>query len=78
MRTVYTDLPFLEEFLTPEFALRHRLLLPEDLPRFEEAKRALLFRLTNLGYPVVELLDANYGNRGEPSWSTSTRGWSWT
>jgi stage V sporulation protein R len=65
VRTVYTDLPFLEEFLTPEFALRHRLLLPEDLPRFEEAKRALLFRLTNLGYPVVELLDANYGNRGE-------------
>ncbi|WP_337843817.1 SpoVR family protein [Thermus sp.] len=65
VRTVYTDLPFLEEFLTPEFALRHRLLSPEDLPRFEEAKRALLFRLTNLGYPVVQLLDANHGNRGE-------------
>lgn len=65
VRTVYTDLPFLEEFLTPEFALRHRLFSPEDLPRFEEAKRALLFRLTNLGYPVVQLLEANYGNRGE-------------
>ncbi len=65
VRTVYTDLSFLEEFLTPEFALRRGLLSPEDLPRFEEAKRALLFRLTNLGYPLVELVDANYQNRGE-------------
>lgn len=65
VRTIYTDLPFLEEFLTPEFALRQGLLSPEDLPRFAEAKRVLLFRLTNLGYPIVELLDANYQNRGE-------------
>lgn len=65
VRTVHTDVSFLEEFLTPEFALRQRLLAPEDLPRFAEAKRALLFRLTNLGYPIVELLDANHANRGE-------------
>nr|WP_277621105.1 SpoVR family protein [Thermus arciformis] len=65
VRTVYTDLNFLEEFLTPEFALRRGLVSPEDLPRFAEAKKALLFRLTNLGYPIVELLDANHQNRGE-------------
>uniref|UniRef100_A0A7C2C362 Stage V sporulation protein R n=1 Tax=Thermus islandicus TaxID=540988 RepID=A0A7C2C362_9DEIN len=65
VRTVHTDVSFLEEFLTPEFALRQRLLAPEDLPRFAEAKQALLFRLTNLGYPIVELLDANHANRGE-------------
>lgn len=65
VRTVHTDISFLEEFLTPEFALRQRLLAPEDLPRFAEAKQALLFRLTNLGYPIVELLDANHANRGE-------------
>ncbi|MCX7849164.1 SpoVR family protein [Thermus sp.] len=65
VRTIYTDLAFLDEFLTPEFALRQRLIPPEDLPRFVEAKQALLFRLTNGGYPVVELLDANHANRGE-------------
>jgi len=65
VRTVHTDISFLEEFLTPEFALGRRLLALEDLPRFPEAKRALLFRLTNMGYPIVELVDANYGNRGE-------------
>ncbi|WP_117237191.1 SpoVR family protein [Thermus sediminis] len=65
VRTVHTDISFLEEFLTPEFALRQRLIAPEDLPRFQGAKRALLFRLTNMGYPIVELVDANYGNRGE-------------
>ena len=65
VRTVHTDISFLEEFLTPEFALRRRLLDLEDLPRFSEAKKALLFRLTNMGYPIVELWDANYGNRGE-------------
>lgn len=65
VRMAYTDLPFLEEFLTPEFALRHHLVEPEELPRFAEAKEALLRRLTNLGYPIVELVDANYGNRGE-------------
>ncbi|MFD3005479.1 SpoVR family protein [Thermus tengchongensis] len=65
VRTVHTDLSFLDTFLTPEFALRQRLLNPEDLPRFAEAKKALLFRLTNGGYPIVELVDANHGNRGE-------------
>lgn len=65
VRTIHTDLGFLDSFLTPEFALRQRLISPEDLPRFAEAKKALLFRLTNAGYPIVELVDANYGNRGE-------------
>ncbi|MEZ0348536.1 MAG: SpoVR family protein [Thermus sp.] len=65
VRTLHTDLSFLEEFLTPEFALRQRLLSPEDLETFPQAKKALLFRLTNAGYPIVELLDANYQNRGE-------------
>ncbi len=74
VRRAYTDLPFLEEFLTPEFALRRGLIHPapedpesleEALEGFSRAKKALLFRLTNGGYPVVELWDANYKNRGE-------------
>ncbi|MDM7324142.1 MAG: SpoVR family protein [Thermus sp.] len=65
VRTIHTDLSFLDSFFTPEFALRQKLLPPEDLPRFTEAKKALLFRLTNGGYPIVELVEANYGNRGE-------------
>lgn len=65
VRTVYTDLGFLEEFLTSEFALRRGLIAPKDLDRFQQAKRHLLFRLTNAGYPIVWLLDANYKNRGE-------------
>ncbi|MGQ9692790.1 MAG: SpoVR family protein [Thermaceae bacterium] len=65
VRRIYTDLGFVEEFLTPEFALRHNLITPQDLEKFHEAKRRLLFRLTNRGYPLIQLVDANYKNRGE-------------
>ncbi len=32
---------------------------------FNEIKQAVLFQFTNGGRPVVELIDANHGNRGE-------------
>lgn len=65
VRRVYSDISFLEEFFTPEFALEQRIVLPEELEHFHLAKQRLLFMLTNAGNPIVYLTDANYKNRGE-------------
>lgn len=65
IRRVYSDISFLEEFFTPEFALEQRIVLPEELEHFHQAKQRLLFMLTNAGNPIVYLTDANYKNRGE-------------
>ncbi len=32
---------------------------------FKEIKRRLLFQLTNLGQPIIDVIDGNYENRGE-------------
>ena len=75
MRRIYNDIGFIDEFLTPEFARRHNLFTYRydkrtgqyviDSRDFYEIKRQLLFSLTNFGQPIVEVEDANYGNRGE-------------
>ena len=79
VRRIHSDATFLDEFLTPEFCVEQRLFVSEEqarpaMPRgkqqepsreFEPIKQALLFQFTNSGRPVVELVDANYGNRGE-------------
>jgi len=75
VRRIYNDIGFLDEFLTPEFARRHKLFTYKydkrtgqyviDSRDFEEIKRHLLFSLTNFGQPIVVVEDANYGNRGE-------------
>jgi stage V sporulation protein R len=75
VRRLHCDATFLDEFLTPEFCEEQGLFLLERQPKtgtmriasreFEEVKRALLFQFTNGGRPVIELVDANYGNRGE-------------
>ncbi len=75
VRRVHCDATFLDEFLTPEFCEEQDLFVSERHPKtgatrvaskdFQEVKQALLFHFTNGGRPVIELLDANYGNRGE-------------
>ncbi|MCM2333386.1 MAG: SpoVR family protein [Anaeromyxobacteraceae bacterium] len=75
VRRHYTDVSFVDEFLTPEFCARERLFAAGwDEPRgrwevrareFEAVKAQLLRGLTNAGQPIVEVVDANHENRGE-------------
>jgi stage V sporulation protein R len=75
VRRIHCDATFLDEFLTPEFCAEQKLFVTKETGRhrkklipsreFSEIKQALLFQFTNGGRPVVELTDANFGNRGE-------------
>jgi stage V sporulation protein R len=75
VRRLYNDVTFIDEFLTPEFALEQKLFsfrynrdtdLYEIASReFKEIKEKLLFRLTNFGQPFIYVEDGNYNNRGE-------------
>jgi len=75
VRRIYNDIGFIDEFLTEDFA-REQRLFTFDYNRhtdqyeissrdFQEIKRRLLFQLTNLGHPIIEVVDGNYENRGE-------------
>ena len=75
VRRIYNDVAFIDEFLTEEFVDRHKLFQSRTDPAsgqariasrdFEQIKRTLLARLTNMGQPFVYVVDANYLNRGE-------------
>lgn len=75
VRRLYNDVTFIDEFLTPEFCMEHKLFsfrynrdtdLYEIASReFKEIKEKLLFRLTNFGQPFIYVQDGNYNNRGE-------------
>lgn len=75
VRKIYNDIMFIDEFLTPEFCQEYKLFAYSYNPlsnRFEISdrdfqviKRKLLQALTNFGQPIVAVVDANYGNRGE-------------
>lgn len=75
VRTIYNDVQFIDEFLTPEFVDRHRMYQYRRDPQtgelrvvsrdFERIKQSLLYRLTNMGQPFVYAVDGNYLNRGE-------------
>ncbi len=75
VRALYTDVTFIDEFLTPEFALEQGLFAFDWSERndryevvtreFKKVKEKLLSQLTNSGNPVIFVEDANYKNRGE-------------
>ncbi len=75
IRKIYNDVSFIDEFLTPEFVDKHRMYQTGVDPRtgetkivsrdFERVKQTLLYRLTNMGQPMMYVADANYLNRGE-------------
>ena len=75
VRRIYNDIGFIDEFLTEDFAREHKLFTftyNEDSEqyeiasrKFQDIKRALLYQLTNFGQPVIDVVDGNYGNRGE-------------
>ena len=75
VRRVHNDQSFLDAFLTADFIDEHRLYVYGRDPRTGQpvvldrdpvsVKQRLVGELTNRGQPVIELVDANHGNRGE-------------
>jgi stage V sporulation protein R len=75
VRALYNDVTFLDEFLTPEFARRHKLFsfgynqrnerYEIESREFKQVKDKLLFQLTNFGNPFIYVEDSNFENRGE-------------
>lgn len=75
VRRHYNDVTFIDEFLTPEFCVEQKLFVYgfnekgnrwEIMDReFRKVKQKLLSSLTNFGQPMIEVVDANYDNRGE-------------
>lgn len=75
VRRIYSDIGFLDEFLTEDFVREHKMFVysaDEDTDSyfisskdFAAIKRTLLRQLTNFGRPRIELMDGNHENRGE-------------
>lgn len=75
VRQLYTDVTFIDEFLTPEFVIEHKLFsfgwsnrnerFEIDTREFKSVKEKLLFQLTNFGNPYIYVVDANFENKGE-------------
>jgi stage V sporulation protein R len=75
VRRAYCDSTFVDEFLTEELCHEQRMFLYRYNPEtgrkeiaardFRAVKEKLLRQLANGGAPVVEVIDANGGNRGE-------------
>jgi stage V sporulation protein R len=75
VRSLYTDVTFIDEFLTEEFAIEHGLYTYNwsnrneryeiESREFRAVKEKLLSQLTNFGNPVIKIEDSNFDNRGE-------------
>jgi stage V sporulation protein R len=75
VRALYNDVTFIDEFLTPEFAMEHKLFtfswsnrsdrFEVESREFRNVKEKMLSQLTNFGSPVIYVEDGNYENRGE-------------
>jgi len=75
VRRIHNDLTFIDEFLTLEFCREHKLFSFGFNPHsgyyeiesreFAEVKQRLLFNLTNVGRPIIRVVEANHMNRGE-------------
>ena len=75
VRRVHNDVTFLDEFLTEDFCVRHKMFVYKfdkktnrwviDTRDFKAIKAKLLFMMTNFGQPIIRIEDANFENRGE-------------
>lgn len=75
VRRIYNDVTFIDEFLTEDFCVRHKLFVYKfnkqtnkfeiDTKDFRAIKAKLLFHMTNFGQPIIRIEDANFENRGE-------------
>lgn len=84
VRKIYNDVTFIDEFLTEDFCVRHKLFVYKfnkqtqkfevDNRNFKAIKAKLLFQMTNFGQPIIRVEDANFENRGELLLSHSWEG----
>ncbi len=75
VRSLYNDVTFIDEFLTPDFAREQKLFsfgwsnrnerYEIETREFKQVKEKLLFQLANAGNPFIYVEDGNYENRGE-------------
>jgi stage V sporulation protein R len=75
VRSLYNDVTFIDEFLTPDFCRDHKLFsfswsnrnerYEIETREFKAVKEKLLFQLTNGNNPFIYVEDANFENRGE-------------
>lgn len=75
VRKIYTDLMFIDEFLTLDFTKKHGLFTYVFDKRkqqyviesrdFKVIKDKLLSSLTNAGHPHIQVINGNYENRSE-------------
>lgn len=75
VRRIYNDLTFIDTFLTLDFCRQHKLFSFGYNPasdayeiesrEFPKIKQQLLFNLTNVGRPRIQVREGNYKNRGE-------------
>ncbi len=75
VRKLYTDVTFIDEFLTPEFVMEQKMYsfgfnnrndrYEIESRQFKEVKGKLLAQLANAGNPFIYVVEANHHNRGE-------------
>lgn len=75
VRRNYNDVTFIDEFFTEDLCERLHLFAYEYIPEtgayhitsrsFEDVKKKLLLRHTNLGKPTIKVVTGNYDNKGE-------------
>ena len=75
VRRDYNDVMFIDEFLTKEFCLEHKLFVYRynkrtnqyevDNRDFNVIKQKFLFQITNLGQPIISAVDGNFKGKGE-------------
>ena len=75
VRRDYNDVMFIDEFLTEEFCLQHKLFVYRfnkrtnqyevDNRDFSIIKQKFLFQITNLGQPIISAVDGNFKGKGE-------------
>ena len=75
VRSIYNDVTFIDEFLTPEFVEKQKLFTYAYNKQTQEyviesrdfgaIKEKLLFSLANFGQPYICVEEGNYKNRGE-------------
>lgn len=74
VRRIHNDLTFIDEFLTQDFCEEQQLFTSKFNPNtgrwemetreFQKIKNQFLQELTNFGQPMIEVVDANYENKG--------------
>jgi stage V sporulation protein R len=75
VRRLYSDLTFLDTFLTEDFCRAQKLFVfaKEESKKvwviqsreFAQVKAMILDSLTNIGHPVIRVVNGNFENRGE-------------